>query len=190
MRRCLARALVAALVAVPLTMVALPAQASGCPLLSDATHDVTFLGAVPSDTGQLDIVSADVASGASTVVAVLRVRTLEYEYGMAGETWWLSWTIDDTRYIAYARSTFQGQYLWGFSADGVETTSLVSLTVDRANASLIWTVPRAALPDLATPGRTFTVPSAQTQFFSSTADVVDDSAATYVDQSAGCISAS
>lgn len=45
-----------------------------CKLVVDATSDASFLGAAPNDAN-LDIVSADVASNAKTITAVLRLAS-------------------------------------------------------------------------------------------------------------------
>lgn len=188
MRRTLARTFVAALVAVPVLVAAAPAaQAGTCPLLVDAWGDGA-LGAAPvMHSDQLDIRSADLASGATSVVGVLRVASLAPDtLATFGPTWALAWRINTTRYAFTLRRDLFGTYTAAFV--GAPSTVLPAVTVDTATASITWSVPRSALPDLATAGQTFDSISASTSLLGSSADAALTTQ-TYVDQSAGCISA-
>lgn len=183
-----------ALLTIPLAVlpvvVATPAHALTCPLLVDPLNDGAFLGNASLQSAQVDIVSADVASGASTVVAVLRVRSLDGDLlSNLGVEWSFGWKIGSTRYGVFARRTVgvNTTYIPAFTVNGA-SAGPVHLAVDVVNDTITWTVDRSLLPDLATPGATFGDLAAITKLLSSSSDVAF-STATYVDQSPGCIPA-
>jgi hypothetical protein len=193
MRRLLARTLVAALVTAALPVLAAPAaQASSCPLFVDVLGDGAspLLPALRSD--QLDIVSGDVASGATSVVAVLRLKSLAPDTVTTfGGVWAVRWTINGNQYSVSVRRDVHGEYAALFL--GGSAGVLPGVTIDVANATITWTLPRTALPDLATAGQTFSGIAATTYLMLGTVYTNADEAVTsqtYVDQTAGCVAAS
>src|SRR5687767_10137621 len=66
-----------------------------CNLLVDAVGDARL---VVIDMPGLDIVSADVASGPSTVVTVIRVRSLGGTEMTTGGTWEFTWKFGTASY--------------------------------------------------------------------------------------------
>jgi hypothetical protein len=191
-----------ALVALAALVVATaPAHATACPLLTDAAGDVMPGGVqppVPVGAGLshgLDIVSADVASGATTVVGVLRVRSLEldpFTYGFAH--WNLMWQVGGTRYAVDARRAMDtsGAFLGAFHRSNALPVP-VAVAVDPAAGTFTWTVPRSWLPELAAPGATFDGLHARTgeplTFLTDVAGTPFDPVPMYVDGTPGCVSA-
>lgn len=178
------------LATLPAIALAAPAHAITCPMLSDATGDShAFAG--PIYSAGADIVSADIASGATTVTAELRVASLADEIpSNFAPRWDLTWKLNTTDYTVQLRrvvafNTYVGEFY-------IENTSagVVPFTVDTATSTIRWEIPRSLLPDLATPGATFTglkgVTFVLPSVFNGASDVATTTE-TYVDQSTGCI---
>jgi hypothetical protein len=173
---------------------AAPASATTCDLLVDQVGDggVTVAPTL-AHSDQLDIVSGDVASGATTVVGVLRLRSLAPDplTTYTAVTWSLGFTLGATRYSFTARrgvtsTTYTGR-LTSDDPARFETTT-PALTVDVANATLTWTAPRTAFPELAVAGATFDQLHAGSGAAGFNADAAA-TASTYVDQSPSCVAA-
>ncbi len=179
-------ALAAALVAAPLST---GARAVDCPLLLDARGDARILGLLPAGETRVDIVSGDIASGQTSVVAVLRLATLAPDVltTVLSADWSFAWDINGTTYAGTAHQPALSSVIVGSFRAGA-TAVPVAFQVDPANATLTWVVPRSAFPDLDTPHQTFGAIRATTAVFSSTADVVV-SKQTYEDRRKGCIDA-
>ena len=93
---CLAALAAAALLAVP-------ARATGCPLITDDTHD----GLV--DVAAYDLVSADVASDAATLTTVIRVRDITPDSGVLdGGTYLFAIRIGNALIQMWASNTANG----------------------------------------------------------------------------------
>lgn len=195
MHRSLARTLLAALVAVPVLVVAAPAARAGtCPLLVDAAGDgaVQPAGPVLGTSGQLDIRSADIASGTTKVVAVLRVASLASDtLTHLGAEWAVSWRIDGGTYFVVLERSALGDYTARLVVDGANAPG-VEVSVDFTHAVITWQADRAALPGLATAGATFdhivatTAANLGVTYANADAGFTPQ---TYVDQSTGCVSA-
>ena len=186
----LRRALFTITLAAALPVLATPAHAVTCPLITDATGDSRAPG--PLYSANVDIVSADIASGATTVTAQLRLASIDIEApaGHLAPRWDVDWTINGTKYNAQVRRVLVfGTYV---SELYIGTTSAgpVPFTVDLATDTITWTIPRSLIPDLATPGQTFTELKAVTftQASNNSADAAV-SAQTFVDQDTVCITA-
>ena len=178
-----------ALAALPVVALATPAHAVSCNLVADPVGDAGVLNNATLYTAQTDIVTADLASGATNVAVVIRVVSLDPNVlGNLGSEWAVGWEIDGTRYGAYARQGAGpfGTYRSEFTVDGV-SAGPVAFAVDVVNDTITWTVSRSLLPDLATPGATFTNFVAGTKVLSGTSDVAASATATYVDQSPSCV---
>lgn len=180
-----------ALAALPVVAVATPANAATCNLIVDAVGDAGVLNNALLRSDHVDIVSGDVASGPTTVVAVLRLKSLDPDLASnLGPAWKIGWNIGTNNYTASVRRTLGpiGSYITEFSVNGT-LAGPVSVAVDVTNDTITWTIPRSLLPDLATPGATFTALRATTTVLSSTSDIAFSSTATYVDQSPSCVPA-
>lgn len=180
--------------ALPVVVVsAAPANALVCPMLADATGDAgAFAG--PIYSSNVDIVSADLASGATTVAGQLRVADLTPNLlGSLAPRWDLRWQINGTDYMAQVRRVVAvNTYVGEFYVENV-SAGPVPFTIDEANDTISWSIPRTLIADLATPGGTFTAIKAVTFTLPSVANSASDvgtTTETYVDQTAGCISAS
>jgi hypothetical protein len=162
-----------------------PAHAATCPLLTDAAGDVAL--------AEYDLRSADVASGATTVVAVIRVGAIETgPQALAPALWALHWRINTTHYSAWVRrDAGTGTYAPFFAAKPGTSAHGVTVAVDPTAASFTITVPRTALPDLATPGQTFADVDASTSLTTVGGTDFDTAVTsqTYVDGTAGCVPA-
>jgi hypothetical protein len=193
-------ALTVALAVVPLVATATPAQAVSCPLISDPLDASTyypFPGGIPTSQNA-DIVSVDLASGPTTVAVAMRVAALDPDLFTAlGPEWFVAWYIGTNHYGVIARRTGSliggpATYVVSFQMNGTDLGS-VPFSTDAVTDTVSWTVPRSLLPDLATPGATFTTIFAGTRVLSGTTDYAPDWPTpfpSYVDQSPGCIPAS
>ena len=200
--------LTVALTALPLVATATPAHALTCPLIADATGDATTLGrfgplqepypplvvGLPTSRNA-DIVRADVASGATTVVVQMQVASLDPDlFTLLGPEWFVAWDIGTNSYAVSTRQSGFGQpgYITAFRLNDTSAGS-VTFTVDDANDTVTWTIDRSLLPDLATPGATFSYIHAGTKVFSGSTDFAPDwpvEPPDYVDQAPACIAAS
>lgn len=181
--------LVAALVATG------PAGATGCPQITDPLAD-TQNGSGPYSTNT-DIVSADVAGGATTVVAVVRVATLLPDPASAtGAQWGVGWQVDGVTHFATVRRDAAGTYTTG-KLRGGPPGAPYSFTVDALGGTITMTVPRTSFTALGSPGETFTdlfaiasvlIPTANGST-SITKDAATAPGVTYVDGSPGCVPA-
>lgn len=171
--------------------VAVPASAAGCPLVADPAGD-PGIGIVGTPlTPSLDMVGIDLASGASTVVVRMSVRSFGLDPSSLGWTsWGVSWDLDGQYYGVSADHRI-GEA--GISADfqaGPTLPTPVPVTVDTAAGTLTWTLPRSWLPELATPGATFgRIRGITGETFTAVHDFADGGTTTYADGAPGCVPA-
>ena len=186
------------LTALPAVLAATPAAAVSCPSLTDdpgdaywLTKDVGWTGAPRPNIASLDILSADVASGPANVVAVVRVASLDgNRVGNREGEWVVGWQLDGgDHYAARVRRGLDGDLVSAFTVND-DPLGSVPFAFDVSNSTITWTIPRALMPELATPGAEFTSLAALTYKLSSTADTAHVHATVYVDQDPGCIPAS
>lgn len=174
-----------------LLLAAVPARASGCPMLVDPTGDGRPAAVAPVSSPLWDVLSADVATGPTTLVAVLRLAGLPADPPdsalLNGTAWRMGWTIGTARHSVELRWSFGSLvsvYSWSDGAASAGTA--VPVTIDRAGGTLSWTVPRAAVPGLS--GATLSGLAAQTLFLSGSVDQ-SFTLTTYTDGTPGCVSA-
>lgn len=180
-------ALVAALFSI--VVPASSAHAVTCPLLTDRAGDgtVQIVGVVSSP--KLDIVSADIASGATTVAVALRLAEWPAvdPVTLKEARWQVFWMINNSTYRAGYRTT-------GSTTLHVNDVSRgpVTAVVNEAAATITWTIPRGLLPDLSTAGQTFREIHAFSWVDLGTILNADTANTTqvYVDKAPGCIPAS
>ena len=145
------------------------------------------MGGFLLNSPQLDILSADVATGPTTLVAVLRLASLTGTDATAlAARWSVSFQINGHPHTVVARRDANGDY----TAAGGNALALapVALAVDAAAATLTFTVPRGAVAELATPGVTIGPFWAGSVLWFVSADAAYADT-TYVDQSPGCVPA-
>lgn len=148
--------------ALAIALVAAGAPAAGaaarvkpaCQLVVDAAGDATSFGAVPSRDA-IDILSADVASGARNLVGVVRLASAASDPTMApGATYRLGWTVGGiAQEFALVRYSDGGSVVTfdpntGALNDEISAKALV----DSASSSITWTLSRKANPQLAKQG--------------------------------------
>ena len=188
MRRILDTVATLAVATLAVTALAAPASATVCPILTDPAGDGRWpmvAGGVSSP--QLDIVSADVATGATTLVAVLRVADLNGDnLGLLGVTWRLGWYLDGVNQHVEVRRGANGRVTATFVTGG--TAVPVGVAFDYGTGAITWAVARSAVPGLAA-GATFATFGANSNVFGSTADAASEFTNTYVDGDPGCVPA-
>ena len=167
-----------------LVLAAVPAHASGCPSLTDPAGDAIW-DVVPAVTsGARDIVSADVSTGPTTLVATLRLASLSPSTSSGFTTWRLGWGIGGATHAVEARVA-TGQPIAVYSSPSGSVP--VSFTVDRAASTVTWTVPRSAVPGLT--GASLSNLYAMTALLSTSADEAFAPGTFHVDGTPGCIPA-
>jgi hypothetical protein len=199
------RTVLAALAALALPLAATGAAASGCPLVPDEAGDghltVAATGAwlLPQafESDDLDLLSVDLASGPTTVVAVVRVASLAPDaWTAAGVDWDARWHLGDTYYLLSAHRDHAGAYRATLfvTEPGTNPAALPApaLTVDATAATLTFVLPRSSVAALATDD-TFAGLSAASWFAPdgrafTNADVAT-TRDTYVDRTPGCVPA-
>ena len=149
-----------ALAALAAAALALPAQAatSGtlCLQITDATGDSSFNGA-PLAPASLDILSADIATGAQNLVAVLRLKSLTAEpYQATGTSYSFEFTLGGAaQKLGYAVSA-TGTSIATYTPAGLGSDVPAKATLDTAAATITWTVPRKSVAGLKTKGAKLT----------------------------------
>ncbi|HWL36147.1 MAG TPA: hypothetical protein VNQ77_08120 [Frankiaceae bacterium] len=180
-----------ALAALLALTVASPASAAGCPLVADPAGDAGYGIVATPLTPALDIVGLDVASGDSAVVVRMSVLSFGLDPSSLGwSEWSAGWYLGGRHYGVRARHTtgYAGVSAEFDAGNGQPTP--IPVSVDTAAGTLTWTVPRAWLPELATPGATFgTIRGITGEAFTAVRDFADGGATTYTDRSPGCVPA-
>jgi hypothetical protein len=183
-----------------------------CQVLRDKSGDGTW-DIAPVSSPLIDITSADVATGAKTVAAVLRVASTKVDptdpVAQLGPTWMLKFQIGVASYL-FSRTLDNalpstsggiGASTWSVKARGVEVarvseTGVASggLVVSTDATSMRWTIPRSLVPELAKPKQVLSGFNATTSVFGASADSPDDVTAwvkaTYRDRAPSCVAAS
>jgi hypothetical protein len=159
-----------------------------CNLLTDPVGDVTNAGGEVAD-----IVSGDVASGETTVVVVLRLRSLDPSAGPAqGSTWRFAFGLGTRTYEFEASRGPTGETASSLTAtEPGGTPQQIPVTLTFSGSYLEWEAARAALPDLAT-STTFRDLTATTFSGTGTTALAADATsatATYEDRHPSCLKA-
>jgi hypothetical protein len=147
-----ALAIAAAVLAAP----AAQAKAPICKQVSDGTGDA-YVAANPAKQPSydaLDIVSADVATGAKNLVGVLRLKTLKPDQTLlTGGTYRLSWKVNGTTQTLTYNTYFASSEHDFFFDPGVPGSNqhTVDGLVDDANGTITWVVPRKDVLSLKKP---------------------------------------
>ena len=174
-----------------------------CNTLPDKTNDADL-----ANTGVtsplLDIVSADVATGAKTVSAVLRVGSTQPQTTdpialVGGVEWHLSFHIKNDLYefLRTLDDVPPGSYTSSLKVNGTTvarqsgTSSSGSLVVTTDATSIKWTVPRALVTGLAKPHQVLTQFGAHTAVWGASADYPSDAhlwwTSKYPDRGRSCV---
>lgn len=151
----------AALAAVLAALAGAPAVAAprvACRLVSDARGDGTVNDNGPSHDA-LDVLSADLATGRRNLVAVVRFVSTEPDPALtSGVVYTYSWSAggvgQSVTFVRYAGGAEEAHFDpdTGTTSGG---TVAVRAVVDDVTASVTWTVPRPANPELRRKGLRF-----------------------------------
>jgi hypothetical protein len=178
------------------------APKAACNLITDR-HDDAYLLSTSATTvalPELDVQSVDLASGARTVVVVMRLGSTKFaaqQLLTGGGTWSVTYhvwgvvvTLDYTMAPGAGGPTFTAT--GSISRDGRASTA-VPVTADVSGTMLRWTMPRSALTELAKRRGIFSALFAQANAGGLAHDYAPDDGraapATYLDRSASCVKA-
>ena len=187
------RSALCATTVIGLVLVASPAHATPyCNLVVDQAGDGQHRAAPVLSSPTLDLLSGDVASGATTVVAVLRLASADTSndpVAKLGIRWSLAFTVDGTDYALTLRRA-AGTNDTKTAEMFVEGVAVTPPAFTVSGSSITWTVPRSAFPELATPGTAvFSTFAGMTLLAGGLADTMINGTATYPDQAASCVAA-
>ncbi|HVF03667.1 MAG TPA: hypothetical protein VNA20_02390 [Frankiaceae bacterium] len=163
-----------------------PPPPPACMLVTDAPGDgKSGSGFVSSDA--LDIISGDIATGKTEIVAVLRLKSNAFKdtWHYGGYTWRLAGTAAGQRWVFRA-----GNDAWGNvnSAMEVGTTGIPQAKFELGpNNTLIWRAKRSDVAALAKPNLVWTDFAANTAWLSTPADYTDLSKKVYKDKQSSCV---
>jgi hypothetical protein len=115
-----------------------------CNLLIDPRGDTAFPATSP-----LDIVSGDVATGTTTLVAVVRVADVDSTDPVAalGQRWDFGFTVGAGNYVLTARRDFSAKVTAEMTRNGVPAAT-PTVVLDAVRNEVRWQVARSDVPDL------------------------------------------
>jgi hypothetical protein len=139
---------------------ALAAAKASCLVVVDAAGDGTSVNGTVPHRDSLDILSADVATGARNLVAVVRLGSVELDptlaTGVAYDfTWRAGGTDQGFSLIQYPDGSRVASFYPDLGRDSTQSVPATA-TVDSTTKSLVWSVARKANPVLAKRGAKFT----------------------------------
>jgi hypothetical protein len=123
-----------------------------CNLVTDETGDGSFI--VTPNAKALDVVSADIASGAKTVKAVIRVAGMESHPTTAlGVEYKINFTVGGvSQFLRYQNSTGLGEYYDFGDQSGTNGGSVsngdADGAIDKAKGTITITAPKSAFPGM------------------------------------------
>jgi len=165
-----------------------------CFLITDESNDS---GGSYKSSKALDVSSADVATGAKTLVAVLRVQTTDMNgdtWAPVGYSWFVGWTIQGVKYAVTARRSLDTSkaawtYKFAYTIGVTETDWPDSWAKPVIGpTSYTWTMPRTAIPGLKKPGQVLTDLQSGSGALGGNADQAS-SKNTYKDRTPSCVKA-
>ena len=163
-----------------------------CMLLTDKAGDGSFLAA-PVNSPTLDIVSGDMATGAKTIVAVLRLTSADFAHDYMshlGFNWYIAATSTTGHSFAFdADLDPAGGWTIRAKVDSAQLPAAATAFKIDGN-SLVWTVQRSASPELTRPKLVLRLFRAGSEVESATADSTDVAKTTYTDRQPSCVPAS
>lgn len=168
-----------------------PAPKPVCLLLTDQSGDGQSKVYPMMNSDALDIISADVVSGAKTFVAVLRLKTTKTDNDnwamLTGMRWSMAFEVGGTSisFTRYRKAGLTPAYQDAMTVGGGGGASPVTTMND---TTITWTVPRTAIPMLNKAKSSVTNIGAVTYVNSANADDAT-SKATYPDKYPSCVKA-
>ena len=164
-----------------------------CNLVTDAKGDGEWDNASMVKSDALDVVSADIATGKSEFVAVLRVAAADLKsalvtdhYANLGYTWRMSGVANGNVYQFEARKAAGNSQELRHSV-AVAGSGVAGYTFTVVGNSLIWKFKRSATTALARPKLVWTDFNASTAVLSTSADSADVSKKKYPDRAPSCV---
>jgi hypothetical protein len=165
-----------------------------CFLIKDDLNDS---GGSYKSSKALDVTSADVATGAKYLVAVVRVQTTNMDgdvWAPVGYRWFFGWTIQGVKYAVSVRRSLDTTkaaytYKWSYTVGLTESDWPDSWPKPVITpASYSWTMPRTAVPGLKKPGQLLVDLQAGSLALGGNADQAS-SATKYKDRTPSCVKA-
>lgn len=160
-----------------------------CNQLTDVSGDGQSDLVPVVNTKPLDVVGGDIATGPTTMVAVLRLVSTDMStaadpFANTGYSWWISARSSLGQLYAFRASrSATGTIRGTASVDGVG----VATTFAVVGNTFVWTMNRSVAPHLSRPKNVFSALSAQSEYLSSSADSAGASLAKYVDRAPHCV---
>lgn len=140
-------------------------------------------------TKPLDIVGGDIATGPTTMVAVLRLASTDMSaaadpFANTGYGWWISAQSSLGQLYGFRASRSGAGIIRGTaSVDGVGVVTTFAVVGN----TFVWTIKRSVAPNLSRPKNVFSQLSAQSEYLSSSADTAGISTAKYTDKAPHCV---
>lgn len=166
-----------------------------CNLVLDDVQNDGHVKVVPTQKSKaLDIVSGDVATGPTQMVAVLRVQSATITpstepFSVLGFGWSLGTTSTlGQNYVFKVTRGAAGGMIPRITIDGAEVASN-KFTFATVGNTYVWTMQRSAAPNLSRPKNVFTQFRATSEIFSTNSDNVESFASTYPDRALSCVPA-
>ena len=157
-----------------------------CLLMEDAKDDGDWNTASVVKSPALDIQSADVATGPTEFVAVLRLGSTNFssdQFAVLGYSWRLGASAGGARYEFGLRRGGTGSYNLEGSIGG---QAIPNLKYEIGNNQIVWRFPRKGIAALTRPNLVFTSFGANSNVLSSTADDAQSNKQ-YKDRQPSCV---
>jgi hypothetical protein len=163
-----------------------------CYLLVDQEGDGKAAAAGSVKSPMMDILSADIASGAKTVVGVLRVKTTKADssdpVGMLGVRWYLNFQVQGVNYsLTYRRSPGASDAYTG-NAMTTDDGRNIAVPATIVGNTIVWTIQRADVPGLKKVNTYIQKITASTSPVVSNGDAADTQKK-YLDKTPSCVKA-
>lgn len=182
-----------ALAATTTPAIAAKKPAKICNLVTDAKGDGEWDNASMVKSDALDVISADIATGKTEFVAVLRVAAADLKsalvtdsYANLGYTWRMSGVANGNIYQFEARKAAGNSQELRHSV-AVAGAGVSGYTFTVVGNSLIWKFKRSATTALARPKLVWTDFNASTAVLSTSADSAEVSKRKYPDRALSCV---
>jgi hypothetical protein len=166
-----------------------------CSLMVDVgKNDGQWAAAPVVSSKALDIVSGDIATGPTTMVAVLRLASTDMSpssdrFANSGYDWDFSTTSSLGQiYAFYVLRSLTGKMTASVKVDDADVAAS-NFSFAIVGNTFVWVLKRAASASLARPKNVFGLIQAHSHVMSGSADTVDPTTATYPDKAPSCVAA-
>lgn len=167
-----------------------------CLQITDPKGDGRAEGTGVLSSPTLDVLSADISTGRSTVSGIMRLKSAAVEpdhVAKLGERWNLVFTVRGVKYVFFARYTGYSQgpapaWEGGMTVGGTGERSNPEATFRREGDNLLWSVSRKAVDGLRKPKTYLFINSAGSGVASFGADGASAKPGTkYLDRAPSCL---